>query len=152
MQSRWIRSLLATIALLASCARPDATCDAVETAIVTSYTQSPCSSPVGVCTSGATSVGGLAGATQFTALTMGPGPSPNLILYGGDLVITTADGTVTLSDHGLLNSSTGYYLEMQQVVSGTGAYAQRRGMLVSQGTATATGFEGALNGSICASR
>jgi hypothetical protein len=55
-----------------------------------------------------------------------------------------------LRDHGLLNSATGYYFEMQQVVSGTGVYAQRTGMLISQGMASQTGFSGELSGAICA--
>jgi hypothetical protein len=141
---------MTAIALLASCAQHSDGCDAVRSAIVTSYSQDPgCTSPVGVCTSGSVSSGDLVGTTQFTALTMAPGPSPDLVLYSGDLVITTATGTVTLRDHGLLNSSTGYYFEMQQVVSGTGAYGQHTGMLISQGLASQTGFEGELNGSIC---
>ncbi|MGZ6125436.1 MAG: hypothetical protein ACXWLR_10790 [Myxococcales bacterium] len=140
---------VAAIALLAACGQPADRCDAVETAIVTSYSQSPCSSPVSVCTVGSTASGTLAGTTQFTALSMAQGPSPDAVLYSGDLVITTPSGTITLRDHGLLNSSTGYYLEMQEVVSGTGAYDQSSGLLLSQGVATCTGFQGGLNGSIC---
>lgn len=150
MRPEWKTASMAAIALLASCAQSVDGCDAIQTAIVTSYSQDPgCTSPVGVCTTGNVTYGDLGGTTQFTAMTMTQGPSPELVLYSGDLVITTASGTVTLSDHGLLNSQTGYYIEMQQVVSGTGAYAQRTGLLVSQGTATQTGFEGLLNGSLC---
>lgn len=150
MRPEWKTASMAAIALLAACAKPVDGCNAVQTAIVTSYSQGPgCASPVGVCTSGNIAYGDLGGTTQFTATTMGPGPSPDTVLYSGDLVITTASGTVTLLDHGLLDSTTGYYIEMQQVVSGTGAYDQHTGMLISQGTASQTGFEGQLNGSIC---
>jgi hypothetical protein len=141
---------MAAIALLVSCAHPSDGCDAVQTAIVTTFSQDPgCTSPVGLCTTGTIAYGDLIGTTQFTVAAMGPGPSPDTVLYSGDLVITTATGTITLRDHGLLDSTTAYYIEMQQVASGTGAYAQRTGMLVSQGMATQTGFEGQLNGSIC---
>jgi hypothetical protein len=151
MRLEWTTVSMAAIALLASCARPDDRCAGVGTTIVTSYTQGPaCTSPVGVCTSGSIASGDLAGTTQFTALTIDPGPSPELLVYTGDLLITTATGTVTFHDTGLLNSATGYYIEMQEVVSGTGAYDQQSGMLMSQGIATATGFAGDLYGSICA--
>lgn len=150
MRPEWKTASMAAIALLlASCAQPNDGCDAIQTAIVTSYSQSPCTSPLGLCTAGAIAYGDLNGTTQFTVAAMGPGPSPDTVLYSGDLMISTATGTIALRDHGMLNSTTGYYIEMQQVVSGTGAYAQHTGMLVSQGTATQTGFEGQLNGSIC---
>src|SRR2546428_9556178 len=92
---------VAAIVLLAGCGGNDKQCVAVHARIATSYTtDSSCTSPVGVCTVGSASEN-LAGTSRFTALTSGPGPSPGLVVYSGDLVITTADGTVTLRDQGL---------------------------------------------------
>ena len=149
MGREWTTASLAAIALLAACAGADDRCTAVHTAIVTNYSQTPCQSPVGVCTIGNVTSGELAGTTQFSADTARAGPSPNSVFYVGDLVISNASGTITLRDNGLLNSSSGYYLEMQEVVSGTGAYQGHSGLLISQGMATSTGFEGELSGSIC---
>jgi hypothetical protein len=150
MRSQWKTASVAALALLAACSGKVDQCAAIRTAIVTSYSQDPgCQSPVGVCTVGNVASGDLAGTTQFTALTMTPGPAPNLVLYTGELSITTPSGTVTLRDMGLLDSATGRYLEMQHVISATGAYEGHNGILVSQGLATSTGFQGDLDGSIC---
>lgn len=151
MRREWTTASLAAIALLAACGGTDQRCTAVHTAIVTSYSQNPdCTSPVGVCTDGTIASGDFAGTTQFAATAARASASPDTTFYVGDLVITTPSGTITLRDNGLLNSATGFYLEMQDVLSGTGAYQGHTGMLISQGMATATGFEGVLSGSICA--
>ena len=151
MRSRWNKVFVAMIALLAACGgKPDPQCDGVNTAIVTTYSSDPsCTSPIGVCTTGTVSSGDLAGTTWFTALTLNPGPSPDLRLYTGNLVITTASGTVTLRDSGVLNTATGYFFEVQQVVSATGAQMGNDGMLISEGLASQTGFQGTLSGSLC---
>jgi hypothetical protein len=150
MRSRWNTASLAALALLAACSGKVDPCSAIRTAIVTNYWQDPaCQSPVGVCTIGNVASGDLAGTTQFTALTMTAGPAPNLVLYTGELAITTSSGTITLRDMGLLDSATGRYLEMQHVISATGAYEGHNGILVSQGLSTASGFQGDLDGSIC---
>jgi hypothetical protein len=150
MRSQSRTASVAALALLGACAGKDDQCAAIRTAIVTSYSQDPaCPSPVGICTVGSVASGDLAGTTQFTALTMTPGPAPNLVLYTGELSITTASGTVTLRDLGMLDSATGRYLEMQHVTSATGAYEGHDGILVSQGVSTASGFQGDLDGSIC---
>jgi hypothetical protein len=151
MRREWTTTSLAAIALLAACGGTDQRCTAVHTAIVTSFSQNPdCPSPVGVCTDGTTASGDFAGTTQFVAMTARAGPAPDSTFYTGDLVITAASGTITLRDNGMLNSARGFYLEMQEVVSGTGAYEGHTGLLISQGMATSTGFEGVLSGSICA--
>ena len=133
---------MAVGALLAACAPTNELCEGVDAAIVTSYSSDPgCASPVGVCTSGTIASEDLNGTTHFTALSMAPGPSGNDVLYTGELVLTTASGTITLHDDGLLNSATGDYIETEQVVSGTSAYVQRTGMLVSQELATRRGSQ-----------
>ncbi len=141
---------LIALALAAACGGLAEDCNQVQTAIVTtSSTGSGCTSPVGVCTQGTTSSGELAGTTQFFAASMGPGPDANSIVYTGQLVITTPSGSITFHDHGLLNSTSGAYLEIQEVASGTGTYVGAHGMLTSAGSSTSTGFQGDLNGSIC---
>src|SRR3989441_12888615 len=136
--------------LLAGCGVTDSPCVGVYATITTVYSLTPsCTSPVGVCTAGNVTSANLKGTTWFTALSSQPSSPPGVASYTGDLVITTADGTVTLRDSGLLNSSSGKYVELQEVTSGTGAYLRTTGMLVSQGIATATGFEGTLSGSLC---
>ena len=125
-------------------------CAPVRTNIVTTYSMGPdCASPVGVCTTGSIASGKLAGTTHYTALTITPGPSPDLLFYTGELVVTTSAGTLTLRDFGLLNPVTARFYEVQQIVSGTGAYAGLRGTLTSQGVSTPTGFQGTLSGPVC---
>jgi hypothetical protein len=137
--------------LLVGCGGTESPCIGVHATITTAYSMTPsCTSPVGVCTAGNVTSANLKGTTWFTALSSQPSSPPGVASYAGDLVITTADGTVTLRDSGLLNSSSGQYVELQEVTSGTGVYLGATGMLVSQGIATATGFEGTLSGSFCA--
>ena len=152
MQLHWKTGALLALALVAACGGKADQCAEIRTAIVTSFWQDPaCQSPVGVCTIGNVASGDLAGSTTFTALSMTPGPAPNLVLYTGELNITTGSGTITLRDMGLLDQSTGRYLETQHVISATGAYQGHDGILVSQGVSTASGFSGDLDGSICLS-
>jgi hypothetical protein len=91
---------------------------------------------VGICIAGNVTSANLKETTWFTALSSQPSSPPGVASYTGDLVITTTEGSVTLRDSGLLNSGSGHYFELQEVTSGTGAYAGTTGMLVSQGTAS----------------
>jgi hypothetical protein len=139
-----------TLALLGSPAVRAQQCTAIRTNIVTGYSLGPdCASPVGVCTVGTLFSGRIAATTRFTARTVMPGLSPDLLIYSGELVLTMNDGTITIRDHGLLNSTTAYFFEVQQVISGTGSYAGARGLLTSRGLSTATGFQGLVSGTIC---
>ncbi len=148
LSSTTIRALF-LVALVASGARADR-CVPVRTTIVSTYSLGPgCASPVGVCTVGSVVSPSFAGTSRFTAMTISPGPSPDLLLYSGELVITTGAGTITIRDHGFLNSATAQYLEVQQIVAGTGAYAGATGMLTSRGISTSTGYQGTLNGAVC---
>lgn len=124
-------------------------CTEVDASIVTSIVACPADfqSPVGLCTQGSVDSGPLQGTTVFRALTIGPGPTADTLLYTGELIITTSKGTVTLRDSGVLNSATGQFFETQVVTSGTGKY--KSGMLTSQGFDIGTGFVGTLNGLIC---
>ena len=139
-----------TLALLASQPARAAQCTSIRSNIVTGYALGPdCTSPVGVCTTGTVSSPKGAATTRFTAQTVMPGLSPDLLVYTGELVLTLSDGTITIRDHGLLNSTTAYYFEVQQVISGTGAYVRASGLLTSRGVSTPTGFQGLLSGTVC---
>ena len=141
---------LATSLLASSAARADRGCSAVNGPIVTTYTTDGCTSPVGVCTVGTAQLGRKAATTRFTALTITPAdPSGAVLLYTGELVITTRKGSVTIHDAGVLNAATGEFFELQKVVGGTKSYKHATGLLTSQGTATGTGFSGTLTGEVC---
>jgi hypothetical protein len=136
------------VALLASpSARADA-CREIDAPIVTTYT-SGCDSPVGVCTEGTVPLGRLLATTRFRALTLRPGATPEILLYTGELVLTTSEGSLTIHDAGVLNAATGHFFELERVVGGTRKYKHATGFLTSRGTATATGFAGTLTGAIC---
>src|SRR2546425_13329964 len=142
---RWhLKVPAAAMLILAGCGGTENRCVGVHATIATSYSTAPgCASPVGVCTAGNVTSENLQGTTWFSASTTQPGPPPGLDFYTGDLVITTADGTVTLHDYGLLNSTSGLYFEGEGATSGTGAQAGKNGTLVSHTTRTAPGFPGA---------
>jgi hypothetical protein len=79
-------------------------------------------------TAGSIASGLLQGTTQFSAMfTDAQGD------YVGTLVITTADGTLTLSDQGNLNPGTGAFFDNLTVTGGTGRFAGATGTLHDQG-------------------
>ena len=130
----------------------DGECVSIRDPIVTTFFIDRCTielSPFGLCTEGTIPSGPLAGTTQFRVLSLGPGDSPELLLYGGELVITTPDGTLTLQDQGALNTLDGTFFEIEQTVGGTGSFKDYDGTLFAQGTSTPTGFEGTMSGQIC---
>ena len=137
------------LALLTSPGARAGECSFIKTSIVTTFSFTDCTSPVGICTAGTIDTGDLEGTTWFTALSIAPGVDPDVLLYTGELVITTASGTLTLNDTGALNGATGQYFETQEVVAGTEVYSQATGSLRSQGMATGTGFAGNLRGDVC---
>ncbi|MGZ6125495.1 MAG: hypothetical protein ACXWLR_11085 [Myxococcales bacterium] len=148
VQSR-AASVLSIALLASSAARADHQCTEIDSPIVTRYFVDGCTSPLGICTEGTVRIGKQQATTRFRALTVAPGPSPDVLLYTGELVITTREGTLTIRDSGLLQSATGQFFELDEVVSGTNKYKHLRGLLTSQGLATPTGFDGTLTGMIC---
>ena len=151
MRSKWLGLMLLAAGLFALPARADS-CEKVDTTIVTTFFVAGCTSPVGVCTQGVIASGPLAGTTRFTALTLAPGPTPDVLVYTGELVITTEDGTVTIHDRGFSNTATGQFFELEKVDAGTRKYRNASGLLTSQGLASATGFAGTITGRICRAR
>lgn len=140
---------LAAALLASSGARADHACKSVDGPIVTTFTTDQCTSPVGICTVGTVQLDHEVATTRFTALTLSPGPTPDVLLYTGLLTITTRSGTITIQDSGMLDAATGQFLEVDQVVGGTRSYKKASGLLTSQGVATGTGFSGTLTGEIC---
>lgn len=126
-----------------------ADCAPVHSTIVTTFYVDGCQSLFGLCTRGTIASGPLQGTTQFEVLTLGPGPTATTVLYTGVLTVTTASGTLTLHDRGLLDQSTFRYFELESVVSGTGSFLNATGWLTSQGFDVGTGFSGTLTGAIC---
>lgn len=141
--------LLAAAALISPAIAQAADCAPVNTTIVTSFYVDGCQSPFGLCTRGAIPRGPLRGTTQFQVLTLGPGPTATTLLYTGVLTVTTASGTLTLHDRGLLDQATGRFFELESVVSGTGSFLNATGWLTSQGFDVGTGFSGTLTGAVC---
>lgn len=140
---------LAAVLLVSPTVRADPPCMPIDTTIVTTYSTEGCTSPVGVCTVGTVPLGKEIATTRFRALTIVPGAEPDTLLYTGELVITTREGSITLRDAGVLNGATGAFFELQDAVGGTKKYKRVTGMLTSQGTATGTGFSGTLTGELC---
>src|SRR5438874_10898085 len=115
-------SALTFTLLVSQAARADQ-CAPIRTNIVTDYALGPsCASPVGVCTVGTLFSGRIAATTRFTARSVMPGLSPDLLLYAGELVMSLSDGTMTIRDHGLLNSTTAYNIEDQHDIASSSAY------------------------------
>jgi len=124
-------------------------CSPVNAPIVTSFFLDGCTSPFGICTQGNIDSGPLAGKTRFAVESLLPGPLPELLLYGGMLVIETANGTVNIKDKGVLNQQDGSFFEFDFIASGTRAFADATGTLFSDGVSTPTGFDGTISGQIC---
>ena len=117
-----------------------------------------CLSPVGLCTAGEITEGGLLnGTTEFTALGIGvaagmPGIEPDATLsYHGTLIVTTKYGTLEISDVGVFDQVVGVFSELDRVVSGTGRFERANGTLFIYGDAfpDGTGFLGTIKGRLC---
>jgi len=136
-------------------------CTPVNAPIVTTYFVEGCTSLFGVCTEGEIPSGVLAGTTRFAVVSIEPGDSPELLLYTGELVITTSSGDVTIHDRGVLNGADGSFFEFDEIVDGTRAFTGVTGLLFAKGTSTVlvgadgvavqTGFDGTISGQVCGS-
>ena len=124
-------------------------CAAVNSPITASFFVDGCTSPFGLCTAGVIPSGLLTGTTLFTVLTLQPGETPDILLYTGELVISTFYGDVVIQDQGALSQVDGTFFEFDEVVSGTGKFTNANGTLFSQGVNTGTGFDSTISGQIC---
>jgi hypothetical protein len=153
MRSKFRILAILSVAWLASppARADDDDCLQVNSSIVTTYFVDGCTSLFGLCTAGTVSGRRFAGTTLFVVTSIAPvsDATPWILAYTGVLTITTRRGVVTIHDAGIFDAVKGTFFEVDTVVSGTGAFHEATGMLTSQGTAGATGFQGTLTGSIC---
>jgi hypothetical protein len=124
-------------------------CSPVNAPIVTTFFLDGCTSPFGICTRGTIDSGPLEGTTSFAVFSLQPGPSPELLVYTGSLLIQTENGAVSIKDRGILNTLDGTFFELDQIVGGTQAFSDATGLLFSHGVSTATGFQGTIAGQVC---
>jgi hypothetical protein len=127
----------------------DAECTPIRAAIVTNFFVDGCESIFGICTEGAISSGPLAGTTRFAVTALDVVSSPDYVGYTGVLVITTAQGTVTIRDKGALSNVNGTFFELDWIVGGTDLFGDAKGILFSAGISTPTGFDGWIYGQVC---
>jgi hypothetical protein len=148
-------------AIMLGATPPPVTCRPVHGTIHSVFTTQNCTSPVGLCTTGAiTDAGVLDGSTTFTALDVAPSaglqnvePQANLS-YSGQLTIVASNGTLVTKDLGVLDANHLAFTEIERPASGTGVFANPgnsvffiSGSIVANGA----GFQGDLSGTVCAS-
>jgi len=133
-------------------------CQRVHGRIQSNFTTTNCTSPIGLCTVGKITRGGiLDSATTFLALDVAPAagmpadePAANLA-YSGQLTIETKGGTLHIRDLGVLDAVHANFTELERPVSGTGRFTNASnvffisGALVNNGT----GFDGEIYGELC---
>ena len=85
-----------------------------------------------LCTQGVLT-GGLAGQLDFVMGSMTPTADPNVFLYVGTNIITTAAGTLAGVDHGIWNIATGEFVDYTKFSTETGAYAGNQGAFTITG-------------------
>lgn len=152
--------LLLTILVPASGGASAATplCLPVHARIAASFVAEGCSSPVGLCTAGTITEGGLLnGSTRFTALAAAPAAgmygveADSTLSYNGELIITTRQGVLEISDVGVFDQFAGKFTELDRVIGGTGMFANASGVLFISGDAYAdgSGFDGRISGELC---
>ena len=139
-------------------ASPNELCIPVHATINALFVNTDCSSPVGLCTAGQISGGGiLNGNTRFIALGTASaagitGIEPETTLsYHGLLEVTTRHGTLTISDIGVFDPVVGVYSEVDRITAGTGRFENATGTLFIHGNAftDGSGFDGEVRGQIC---
>ena len=133
-------------------------CVPVHAKIQSTFFAERCNSPVGLCTTGEITEGGLLnGSTSFVALSMSPaagmpGVEPDTTLsYSGVLKLTTRLGTLTIRDVGVFDTARGVFSELERIIEGTDRFFGASGTLFIYGTAFAdgTGFSGSIRGEVC---
>lgn len=111
-----------------------------------------CLSPIGLCTRGTLS-GGLKGEFFFTATSLVPTadtPATGVVLYTGEIVLTTKDGTLTCRDAGGFQTvGAGAVSSVCAIVGGTADLTGASGTIQFVGNFTlADGGDGDYRGSV----
>jgi len=91
--------------------------------------QVTCSS---LCTEGPLT-GGLPGTLDFTMASMTPTQTPDVVTYIGTNTITTEHGTLSGTDYGIWNLSTGEFVDYTTFSTGTGRYEGATGSFTIAG-------------------
>ena len=133
-------------------------CHKINSTLVGAFAIPPdCASPLGLCSHGQIIGGGiLNGTSQATLLSVAPSAGlgsfvpASTISVVEDSVITTAHGTLTLREIGIVDNANGDILSLLNVVGGTQRFEGATGSLRFTGKFTApTEFAGDLSGEIC---
>lgn len=137
-------------------------CIPIHAQIKAHFVADMCGSPVGLCTAGNITQGGLLnGQTSYTAFTATPqagldGSEDPLtaLAYTGELHVTTSHGDIIFRDVGVLDQTFGVFSEVDRATEGTGIFADATGTLFIYGDIIdeGTGFSGAISGEICLAR
>ena len=158
MSSSWKSRLIGVSLVLFTCVAIGASqvnqCESINTDIISTFANGlGCPSPVGICTTGNITSGLLRGTTRFVALTLIPGPGPSTLAYSGTLSITTDQGTLNISDVGVLDQTNNVFSEIDRIdpriESSTGIFSGAKGILFISGNQTLTGFTGKVTGNLC---
>lgn len=85
-----------------------------------------------LCTEGPLT-GGLQGTLAFTMASMTPTETPDVVTYIGTNTITTEKGTLSGTDYGIWNLSTGEFVDYTTFSSGTGHFTGTTGSFTITG-------------------
>lgn len=145
-----------------SMAETNNVCIPIHAQIEAYFVTDMCGSPVGLCTAGNITQGGLLnGQTSYTASTATPqagldGSEDPLtaLAYTGELHVITSHGDIIFRDVGVLDQTFGVFSEIDKATEGTGIFADATGTLFIYGNVIGggTGFSGAISGEICLAR
>lgn len=129
-------------------------CVAVRGAINIEYAHSACASTYGTCTHG--SIAGdslLTGSTEYSLEQVsGVAGDPNgeaVFSYKGTLVVTTKEGTLTITEVGVFDPGTGVISSQTPTIVGAGQFAGATGLLFLTGTGTQPGYDAQVSGNLC---
>jgi len=133
-------------------------CHRVHGRVQSTFTTTNCTSPIGLCTAGKITRGGiLDSATTFLALDVAPAagmpanePAANLS-YSGQLTIVTKDGTLQIRDLGVIDATHDKFTELERPVSGTGRFTNASNVFFISGALVNNGnsFDGEIYGELC---
>jgi len=71
------------------------------------------------------------------------------MVYTGTLSITSDQGTLNISDVGVLDTTHNVFSEIDRIEGSTGIFSGATGILFISGNQTATGFTGKVTGNLC---
>jgi len=152
-----VAGLVGTVATSRSVHAEDG-CRRVHGHMQSTFTSTNCTSPVGLCTVGTITGGGiLDSATTFLALDVAPSagipteePAANLS-YSGQMTIETKKGTLQIRDLGVIDGVHSNFTELERPTSGTGRFTSASNVFFISGALvdSGNGFDGEISGMLC---